>query len=169
MRLLKFTGRKKAEAQVSLEILQPAGLQRRIPLDRGDFCIGRDAACTLRLDFPDVSRMHARIYEEGRHWLVEDCGSRNGVWVNGVRIGRKQLGDGDLLKVGATVIRFSGERRALSSSDMENVEQLLEISKAISSSLVPEEVLDRIIDSVAGISGAERAFLMLFSEGGGWN
>jgi HD-GYP domain-containing protein (c-di-GMP phosphodiesterase class II) len=166
MRLLKFTDRKNTEATVNLEILQPAGLQRRIPLDRGEFRIGRDAACALRLDFPDVSRAHARIYQQGKHWLVEDSGSRNGVWVNGERIGRKQLGDGDLVKIGATLIRFNGERRALSSSDMENVEQLLEISRAISSSLVPEEVLERIIDSVAGISGAERAFLMLSSEGG---
>src|SRR5207249_548184 len=117
-------------------------------------------------DFPDVSRMHARIYQQGQHWVVEDCGSRNGVWVNGDRIGRKQLGDGDLVKIGTTLIRFNGERRALSASDMENVEQLLEISRAISTSLGPEGDLERSIDSVAGHSGAERAFLMLFSEGG---
>src|SRR5438093_2515250 len=143
MPLLKLMGGKPKEAPVNLEILQPAGLQRRIPLG-GEFCIGRDAACTLRLDFPDISRVHARIYQNGQHWLVEDCGSRNGVWVNGERVGRKQLGDGDLVKVGSTLIRFNGERGALTSSDMEKIQKFLEISRAISSSLVPEEVLKRI-------------------------
>jgi HD-GYP domain-containing protein (c-di-GMP phosphodiesterase class II) len=166
MPLLKLPDAKQTDDPVNIEILQPAGMQRRIPLDGSEFCIGRDAACTLRLDFPDISRVHARIYHDGQNWLIEDCGSRNGVWINGERVGRRQLEDGDLVKVGSTLIRFNDDRGGLTSSDMEKVQKFLEISRAISSSLIPEEVLKRIMDSVADISGAERAFLMLFSETG---
>src|SRR5262249_44094499 len=153
-------------ADSEIEILVPTELRRRIALAGREISIGRDPKCAIRLDFPDLSRVHARIYSEGDAWLVEDCGSRNGITVNGETTGRRELSDGDLVKLGHTVLRFNGKRRAVSTSALANVKKLLEVSVAISSSLVLDEVLERIIDSVAAVTAAERTFLMLANPAG---
>jgi pSer/pThr/pTyr-binding forkhead associated (FHA) protein len=38
--------------------------------------------------------------------LIEDLGSRNGVFVNSVRVDRRQLQQGDLVTIGETQFRF---------------------------------------------------------------
>ncbi|HET9623439.1 MAG TPA: FHA domain-containing protein, partial [Kofleriaceae bacterium] len=58
----------------------------------------------LRIDLADrwASHSHARLVRDGAGWLVHDCGSKNGTRVNGERVERAALGDGDVLEVGAT-------------------------------------------------------------------
>jgi pSer/pThr/pTyr-binding forkhead associated (FHA) protein len=71
--------------------------------------IGREAVNDIRLDWDDeVSRAHALLEPVGSAWtLVDDGLSRNGSFVNGQRIhGRRRLDDGDLIKVGRTVLAF---------------------------------------------------------------
>jgi diguanylate cyclase (GGDEF)-like protein len=51
-----------------------------------------------------VSRRHASIRLVGGEMVVEDLGSRNGTFVNGARIARHQLSDGDKIQVGSTTI-----------------------------------------------------------------
>jgi DNA-binding CsgD family transcriptional regulator len=55
-----------------------------------------------------VSRVHAELELVGGDWIVSDDGlSRNGTWVNGEKLlRRRRLGDGDVLRVGATHVRF---------------------------------------------------------------
>src|SRR5882672_12085179 len=54
--------------------------------------IGRDAAAAdLTLQAPAVSRVHAEVVREGRHFVVRDLGSRNGVIVNGRKVQSAQL------------------------------------------------------------------------------
>jgi ABC-type multidrug transport system ATPase subunit/pSer/pThr/pTyr-binding forkhead associated (FHA) protein/ABC-type multidrug transport system permease subunit len=53
--------------------------------------IGRDPKCEVPLDFPMVSWRHARLTREPAGILVEDLGSRNGTYVDGVRISGKVL------------------------------------------------------------------------------
>jgi pSer/pThr/pTyr-binding forkhead associated (FHA) protein len=68
-----------------------------------DFVIGRAAGSDLRLDDATVSRRHAVLrIDEGR-WTVEDCGSFNGIFVNGSRLAQRlpaPLRHGDRLGVG---------------------------------------------------------------------
>jgi hypothetical protein len=40
--------------------------------------LGRAPACQLRVDEPRVSAFHAELFWDGRSWLVQDLGSRNG-------------------------------------------------------------------------------------------
>ena len=60
----------------------------------------------------EVSRLHAEIERVGEHWLVVDDGvSRNGTFVAGERVtGRRRLHDGDVVRVGATVVVFRHPR-----------------------------------------------------------
>ena len=48
--------------------------------------VGRDPTCALCVPHPRVSREHAVIWWTGNSWRVRDLGSRNGTYVNGVRL-----------------------------------------------------------------------------------
>jgi len=53
-----------------------------------------------------VSREHARLTVSGGATLIEDLGSRNGVFVNSVRVDRRRLQQGDIVTIGETQFRF---------------------------------------------------------------
>ncbi|MFQ5492436.1 MAG: ATP-binding protein, partial [Phycisphaerae bacterium] len=57
-----------------------------------------------------VSRKHAQLKPENGHWVLSDLGSSNGTLLNGVRIHEPaRLKHGDQIKLGATLLVFSGE------------------------------------------------------------
>jgi pSer/pThr/pTyr-binding forkhead associated (FHA) protein len=71
--------------------------------------IGRGMAADIPLTWdPDASRVHAELVRVADAWVVVDDGlSRNGTFVNGERVERRQrLLDGDELRIGSTAIRF---------------------------------------------------------------
>ena len=54
---------------------------------------------------PSVSRHHARLtYEKEGHWILEDLGSTNGTFVNGIQIARKQVTSKDVIKLGDSYV-----------------------------------------------------------------
>lgn len=63
--------------------------------------IGRGEDCSIIVDDPLVSRRHATVFmSDGEIW-VHDQGSRNGVYVNGLRIDdRQRLMLGDAIRIG---------------------------------------------------------------------
>jgi serine/threonine-protein kinase len=65
--------------------------------------IGRASDCDVVLRVADVSKHHCRILLEKRKAIVEDLGSANGTLVNGQRVERAVLQDGDQLDVGGHV------------------------------------------------------------------
>ncbi len=78
----------------------------RVPLDRSETVIGRDGTCDIVLSEKSASARHARIVRgEGGYFEVQDLGSTNGVLVDGERVERMTLQDGDTFFVGDT--RFS--------------------------------------------------------------
>ena len=54
--------------------------------DNDTVLIGSDAASTIRIVRPGISRKHAVVSFDGDSWKVEDAGSRNGVFADGQRI-----------------------------------------------------------------------------------
>ncbi len=77
-------------------------------LPEGATAIGRrpQAVESIRLtEDPVLSRTHATIHRRGASLSVTDEGSRNGSFVNGIRItGTEELGDNDLLRLGDTLL-----------------------------------------------------------------
>jgi hypothetical protein len=69
-------------------------------LDQPQMTIGRAPDCDIHLDVRWISRTHAHIhFKEGRY-VLEDAGSKNGVFVNGQRVTAQQsLEDGDCVQV----------------------------------------------------------------------
>ena len=79
--------------------------------ERASVTIGRRPTCDVALPWDDeVSRLHAELVQMGADWVVCDDGlSHNGTFVNGERVrGRRRLGAGDVVKVGATLISMCG-------------------------------------------------------------
>lgn len=54
--------------------------------DSDTVLIGSDAASTIRIVRPGISRKHAVVSYDGSAWKVEDAGSRNGIFVDGQRV-----------------------------------------------------------------------------------
>ena len=59
---------------------------RRFKLGDGDHVIGRRSDCQIFVPDMRVSRQHARLWRDGGGWSLEDLGSNNGTFVNGVRL-----------------------------------------------------------------------------------
>ncbi len=60
----------------------------------------------LRFSGSTVSSVHARIERSEARWTVFDEGSKNGTFLNGERLSRAALRDGDLLEIGHTLLIY---------------------------------------------------------------
>lgn len=74
---------------------------------RGTLVIGRANDCDVAVHDILLSRRHCRIEPAGSAWRVVDLASRNGTRIGWERVEQRVLSDGDCLRVGRTVIRFS--------------------------------------------------------------
>ncbi len=71
--------------------------------------VGRAPSADLRLDDPQVSRLHARIEMRDDGVYVEDLGSRNGTRVDGANVqGSRCLRVDEEIEIGSASIIFRG-------------------------------------------------------------
>jgi hypothetical protein len=77
---------------------------RAIPLvlpNRDQVVLGRSRSCDRVVLSPTVSRRHALLRQVEGRWLIQDCGSANGTFLNGWRVGAEtEIHAGDELVVG---------------------------------------------------------------------
>src|SRR5262245_30320013 len=85
----------------SLVVVDPHGHRRRVPLEPLPYQIGRQPENHLIMRDSRVSRAHARILVENGQYVLEDCGSRHGTFLNGRRVKRSVLGNSDKIEFGA--------------------------------------------------------------------
>jgi predicted component of type VI protein secretion system len=71
--------------------------------------IGRQPDNAFCIDNPAVSGHHAKVYAAGDHYVIEDAESFNGTYVNGQRIIKAILKDGDNVTIGKHTIEFRDE------------------------------------------------------------
>ncbi len=88
-----------------LEVQTKAG-RKRFKLSEKPVTIGRQQGNTLVLSDDRSSRQHCVIEPFERGYRVRDLGSRNGTKLNDQRIASEALNNGDVVKIGATEIRF---------------------------------------------------------------
>jgi EAL domain-containing protein (putative c-di-GMP-specific phosphodiesterase class I) len=73
------------------------GAGEPIVLEKFPFTLGRNESCDYQVPSTRVSREHAAISKDGRHYRIKDLGSTNGTLVNGKKVAEALLSDGDLL------------------------------------------------------------------------
>jgi hypothetical protein len=83
---------------------------REVPVTGDRVVLGRSRECDIRLADANVSRRHAEVrHEEGTYWVI-DLGSTNGTELNGRRVERAELSDGDRITLGSTDVRVERTR-----------------------------------------------------------
>lgn len=94
--------------QTKLIVASGKSAGRAIAIKRSTLLIGRAEDCDVRPLSEDVSRRHCAIHVGPADVWAEDLGSRNGTFVNNVRIKEKtRLSDGDLVRVGSLELKVS--------------------------------------------------------------
>jgi phosphoserine phosphatase RsbU/P len=158
-----------------LAVHDPLG-RRLVRLDKPVFTIGRRDGHDLQLAGTEVSRDHAEIVSTTDGYLIRDCGSRYGTFVNRERVTKRLLVHGDRIECGrsgaamtflfadATVIEDSVAAPIV--GDLRQVASLLQSLRELGSERVLDEVLALVLDSAIEATDAERGFIMLPDEAG---
>jgi ABC-type multidrug transport system ATPase subunit/pSer/pThr/pTyr-binding forkhead associated (FHA) protein len=135
---------------------------------RAGVTIGRDAQNDVALDHPAISRTHARIVRRDSQYVIEDAGSSNGTFVNGIRVAPSEvraLQPGDTIRVGPVKFVFAPEalEKIDGSRDLrldalhlnQFVGKRLNLLQDISLSIQPREFA-----AIVGVSGAGKSTLL---------
>ncbi len=87
-----------------LIVLAGADVGKMFKLEQGETVLGRSHRADIKIEDDSISRMHAKLVLQGNHVHIEDLQSSNGTLVNGERIAKNPLQDGDKIRLGETVI-----------------------------------------------------------------
>jgi len=95
---------KKGEAKlVQFEAGKPVKSHR---LDKDDRTLGRGSSCAIQVKDPTISKEHVRFEYKMGMFIATDCGSANGLVINGKKLRRASLKDCDVLQLGGVVFRI---------------------------------------------------------------
>ena len=101
----------------------------RQPLQGAPVSIGRASECTIPIKDRYLSRKHAEIVPANGSWLLKDCGSANGTYLNGARVDRDHaLKTGDRIRLGDTEIVFE--------SSLHNTDRFLSVEEKPASATI---------------------------------
>jgi pSer/pThr/pTyr-binding forkhead associated (FHA) protein len=103
-------------------VLLPSGLS--VDLVRPEILVGRHSSADVRLPLPDVSRRHCRFVFSNGGWQIFDLDSLNGIFVNGTKVARADLHDGDSLSIGS--FRFVLEIKSRKQTPAEKPEDMIQ-------------------------------------------
>jgi adenylate cyclase len=159
------------------------GEKNTLPLTDRALRIGRALDNDIVLNHAIVSRHHAQVELRGRDAWVTDLNSRNGIFVNRLRIKEEQLGDGDVLQVGPFEFHYedraaqsvllddnkyfplAAESREVKSSELPelalDLKEFYRISKRLNAIIDVRELLDVVMEEVLRLVPAQRGLLML--------
>ena len=162
-----------------LLVVDPAGSRTRVRIQPVPFRIGRQADNHLLLRDSRISLAHARVLVEDGAYVIEDLNSRHGLYINGTRVTRHRLETSDRVEFGfadSYRLQFSLEeagihrlldqldapvRPSTASGSLGKLRSLVELARALESSLSTDEVLASLVDAALAVTGAERGFLLL--------
>jgi pSer/pThr/pTyr-binding forkhead associated (FHA) protein len=93
----------------ALEIQNGSLAGERVEFSRlGSYTVGRRSANDVKVVDQAISRHHCRVDYDGEFFWLVDCGSHNGTFVNGQRVTKCMLYDGDVIVLGHTRLVFCG-------------------------------------------------------------
>ena len=93
-----------------MEIIRLEDTNEVIDLGEEAMLIGRSPKCEIQLRVKNVSRRHARVFFRNEEYHIEDLGSINGTYVNGIRVERCILRNHDQVEIGGVRVLFKEEK-----------------------------------------------------------
>lgn len=99
--------RPKPDCQPCLVVIAGEQLGRRIDLGADPVIVGRSEECAICIPSEQVSRRHAVVQPLLNRYHVVDLDSTNGTFVNEARVQRATLQDGDRIRIGKTVFKYT--------------------------------------------------------------
>ncbi len=137
--------------------------------DKKELTIGRDNKNDITLDGLQISTKHARLLSTNSGVYIDDLGSTNGVYVNGVRVSRQAISPNDKVQIGLFELRVDAagnigvfDTRSKTRVDAVNLVRdvkirggKLRLLDGVSLSIQPNEFI-----GILGPSGAGKSTLM---------
>ncbi|MEQ1885855.1 MAG: SpoIIE family protein phosphatase [Bryobacteraceae bacterium] len=166
-------------------VVSPTGQRTKVDVNAVPFTVGRHSGNSLMLQDNRISREHMRVLWEDGGYVLQDQGSRHGVWVNGERVSRRTLRNSDVIEFGVRdcyqltfliakddihrlmdhISHGSGER-PLAAGELSKLRSLMEVARALQNSLSTQEILAAVVDAALNVTGCERGFLLMQPEDG---
>jgi pSer/pThr/pTyr-binding forkhead associated (FHA) protein len=166
-----------------LRIRRPSGAQEVIGLEVDTVTIGRAESNTVVLPDACASRHHVRIDCGDDRYMLTDCGSKNGTFVNGKRVQAHVLAEGDEILVGDTEMRFEAAQPEIhldtetgelplaegegSVQQSEGLEALARLTELLGEAKGELKVLEQVALHLRSIVTCDRATIVLVEEGSG--
>jgi len=174
----------------SLIVIDPSGHRTRVPVTPLPFRIGRQADNNLILRDSRASRMHAHIVRDHGEYVIEDPGSRHGVFVNGKRISSQVLHNSDRIEfgfpdsyqlifamdgaeLGRLMEQFGVQESAGAAAspsgagaNLARLRAILDVARTLQTGFSLQDVLTAVVDAALAVTGSERGFLLLRKSGG---
>jgi hypothetical protein len=92
-----------------------------LPTNR-EIVVGRSSELDMVLVEDMVSRRHAKIIVSDDQIIIQDLGSTNGTFVNGEKIKRAKLNEGDRILVGTSIIKLVAADPASTGASLQKME-----------------------------------------------
>ncbi len=153
--------------------------------DQPRVTIGRAETNDIRLEDRQASRVHCAVEWNSGTLTLTDLGSQNGTFLNGAKVTHAPIAPGDRIQVGACAICLETTPARAAAADPSDVptagpqsidaphvddprflSRLVAVARDVASERELMPLLDRVLDAVLGLTGAERAFVMLTDKDG---
>ena len=137
--------------------------------------VGADPENDIVLQAPDVAPTHAHIKLDGGHFLLVALHRGSPVFVNGRKVKKHVLEHGDEIAIGGAGLRFNlwdepGTQDPVVDhggvDEISAYRRLAQFSVALAEITDVPTMLERLMDEVVALTGADKGFLLITGEGG---
>lgn len=165
-----------------LIVRDPAGNEREVEISGPAFTLGRQSDNDLVLLDNRISRRHAQILQSPHGYLIQDCGSRHGIFVNGERVTSQTLKTGDQIGLGVAdayrltfvtdtavlpnLLQQMGKASESPAPQLQHLSLLLQMAQMLHRAPALEEILKTLLESALQLTDAERGLLFLSDDEG---
>jgi HD-GYP domain-containing protein (c-di-GMP phosphodiesterase class II) len=134
---------------ITLECLEGGLKGKVLEFEKASIVFGRNSDCDVWLDDPTCSRQHAGIQLIDGSFFAVDFKSTNGILVNGKKVERAPIVDGDRIFVGRSVFVFR------SSTAVDAGAPELDIDEMINNTITIDAAEERLLEASGRVSTGE--------------